>query len=145
MRKKAKPAAEREDVAIPFEATRSHHSREAAEDYTELIADLIAEKGEARTCDVADRLGISHVTVIRTLRRLERDGYVKLEPRSPITLTPEGERTASYCKQRHRLLVEFLLKIKVPRQAAEIDVEGIEHHISKTTLAAIKKFVAGKA
>lgn len=140
-----KPKRERpEKAAITFEVTRSHHSRESAEDYTELIGDLISTKGEARTCDIAGHLGISHVTVIRTLRRLERDGFVKVQPRGPVSLTAEGERTANYCKQRHLLLVEFLLKLHVPRQTAEIDVEGIEHHISKTTLAAIKKFVRGK-
>jgi DtxR family manganese transport transcriptional regulator len=31
--------------------------------------------------------------------------------------------------------------VGVPRQAAEIDVEGIEHHIGETTLQAIEKFV----
>lgn len=130
--------------AVPFKITRSHHSREAAEDYTELIADLIEQKNEARTCEVAERLGISHVTAIRTLRRLQRDGFVKVAPHKPIELTPKGKRTASYCKHRHRLLVEFLLKLGVPQKVAEIDVEGIEHHISEVTLECIERFVGAK-
>ncbi|MFN8392648.1 MAG: manganese-binding transcriptional regulator MntR [Bdellovibrionota bacterium] len=128
--------------AVPFQAARSQHSREAAEDYTELIAELIETKQEARTCEIAERLGISHVTAIRTLRRLQRDGYVSVQSHRPIELTQKGKRMATYCRQRHRLLVDFLLAVGVPKKAAEMDVEGIEHHISETTLRSIKRFLA---
>lgn len=142
---KAKPKLERSpaEAAVPFKITRSHHSRESAEDYTELIADLIDQKEEARTCEIAERLGISHVTAIRTLRRLARDGYVKVQTHRPVELTPKGKRTAVYCKRRHQLLLEFLRKLGVPQDVAEIDVEGIEHHISERTLESIEEFVRG--
>ena len=130
--------------ARPFSATRKHHSTEAAEDYTELIADLIDSKGEARTCDIADQLGISHVTALRTIQRLQREGYVETLPRRPVTLTAKGRRTARLAKERHELLVQFLVQIGVPRRVAEVDVEGAEHHISDTTLACIKRFLKRK-
>ena len=69
-----------------FSRTRADHSRELAEDYVELIDELITEKGEARAVDLADRLGVSHVTVSRTVRRLMRDGYVSAEPYRSIFL-----------------------------------------------------------
>jgi len=125
--------------SLPFQATRSHHDQEAAEDYTELIDDLIKEKGEARTCDIADHLGISHVTAIRTLKRLHKEGWIQTATRKPVTLTKEGARLAKYARQRHELLVDFLVKIGVPKKVAETDVEGAEHHISKTTLQAISR------
>jgi len=137
-KRRSRPVAE---AAASFKVTRRHHSREAAEDYTELIADLIRTKSEARTCEVADHLGISHVTAIRTLRRLQRDGYVIVRAHKPIALTPKGKRTAKFCKQRHELLVQFLRKLGVPQKVAEIDVEGIEHHISDTTMRVIKRYV----
>ena len=52
--------------SIPFEAVRKSHTLEAAEDYTELIYDLIQSKGEARVGEIAENLGISHVTALRT-------------------------------------------------------------------------------
>ena len=117
-----------------FRATRKHHSNEAAEDYTELVADLIAEKGEARLVEIAKRLGISHVTAIRTIQRLVRDGYLTTAPHQPIELTAKGKRMAGVAKRRHNILLEFLMALGVPESIAEVDVEGIEHHISPETL-----------
>lgn len=123
--------------ARPFHATRKHHGTESAEDYTELIADLIEQSGEARTCNIADHLGISHVTALRTIRRLQEQGYVKTEQHKPVTLTTKGKDMAAFAKERHELLLEFFVKIGVSNKQAEIDVEGAEHHISRETLRCI--------
>lgn len=125
-----------------FEATRAHHSLEAAEDYTELIADLEERYGEARTGIIAQELGVSHVTALRTIRRLQDEGYVQTADRKPVKLTAKGRRIAEFSKQRHQLLIEFFMSIGVPKHIAEIDVEGVEHHISATTLDYIKQHLA---
>ena len=129
--------------STPFRAARRQHHLEAAEDYTELIADLISSKGEARTCDIAQQLGISHVTALRTIQRLQREKFVETSQHRPVALTAKGKRTARLCKQRHKLLVDFFVSIGVPREVAEIDVEGVEHHISPVTLKAIEVFLTG--
>ena len=41
---------------------------------------------------------------------------------------------------RHEILYKFLTKLGVPEKIAEIDSEGMEHHISKETLNMMKKF-----
>jgi len=125
----------------PFIATRKHHHLEIAEDYTELIAALIAEKGEARTCEIAKNLGVSHVTAIKTLKRLQNEGYIEKAPHQPVKLTPKGRRLASKSKKRHETLMAFLIKLGVPRKVAEVDAEGMEHHISLPTLKAIESFL----
>ena len=131
-----------------FQATRKHHRSEAAEDYTELVADLIAEKGEARLVEIAKRLGISHVTAIRTIQRLVRDGYLTTAPHQPIELTAKGKRIAGMSKRRHDILLEFLIALGVPESVAQVDVEGIEHHISPQTLKVfsrhLKKLKVGR-
>lgn len=131
--------------AASFRATRRHHSTETAEDYTELIADLIAERGEARTVVIAGLLGISHVTALRTLRRLQADGYLTTSPHQPIELTKKGSKLARHAKARHLLLVQFFMALGVPENVAEIDVEGAEHHLSPTTLARIRAFMAKRS
>ena len=122
-----------------FSQTRKHHSTEAAEDYTELIAELIQTQGKAKVVEIARRLGITHVTAIRTIKRLEREGYVTTSSHKPVLLTPLGEKTAKIAKERHQVLVDFFISIGVPRKVAEIDAEGAEHHISPTTLSCIRK------
>jgi DtxR family transcriptional regulator, manganese transport regulator len=124
-----------------FQRTRDDHSRERAEDYVELIDALTLEKGEARAVDMADRLGISHVSVSRTLQRLKRHGYVTMEPYRSIFLTEQGKALAEAARVRHALVLKFLSAIGVPDEIADTDAEGIEHHVSDQTLAAMQRFV----
>ena len=123
-------------------ATRQAHQSETAEDYAEAIASLIDAGGEARVVDLARRLGVTHVTVIRTIDRLQKAGLVTSEPYRAIFLTPTGRRIADQARKRHELVYRFLRAIGVPDAAAEADAEGIEHHCGKATLAAFARFLA---
>jgi len=62
-------------------------------------------------------------------------------PYRPISLTKQGAKMAKYAKQRHEIVLDFLVAIGVDAQTAEIDSEGIEHHVSAKTLAAMKSFL----
>jgi DtxR family manganese transport transcriptional regulator len=115
---------------------------ETAEDYVELIAALIAETGEARAIDMARRLGVTHVTVGRTIQRLQRGGLVTTQPYRSIFLTDAGRTLAEKARRRHQTVVEFLRSIGVPASVAESDAEGIEHHVSEETVAAFRKLLA---
>jgi len=104
----------------------------------EAIADLLAEAGEARVVDLAKRLGVTHVTVNRTIGRLRRAGFVTSQPYRAIFLTGQGRDLAAECKTRHETVVAFLRALGIPERVAERDAEGIEHHVSPATLAAFK-------
>jgi DtxR family transcriptional regulator, manganese transport regulator len=131
-------APERADT---FRKVRTDNASETAQDYVEAIAELIEGEGEARPTDLARMFGVSHVTVIRTVARLQRDGFVTTKPYRSIFLTKKGETLAAECRERHALVVAFLLALGVPRAAAESDAEGIEHHLGKETLTAIRTFL----
>ena len=124
-----------------FRQTRRARKNEIAEDYVELIADLIDSQGEARAVDIARRLGVSHATVIKTVARLQRDGLVVSKPYRAIFLSDEGRRLAEWSRRRHELVVEFLLAIGVSAECAHADAEGIEHHVSAETLAAFERLI----
>jgi DNA-binding MarR family transcriptional regulator len=87
------------------------------EDYVELIADLLATAGEARPADVARRLGVSDVSVVKTIARLKRDGLVVSRPYRGVFLTTVGHALAERIRQRHRIVVELLLSVGVPAEA----------------------------
>lgn len=124
-----------------FRQTRRAHASELTEDYVELIDDLIEQYGEARLVDVADRMGVSHVTANKAIGRLQRDGFVDKRPYRAIFLTPSGKRLANQVRRRHHMVHDFLLALGVPEKQARIDAEGIEHHISDTTLRAMSRFI----
>ena len=142
--RRTQPPAARsaEQQASALRQTRREHSTETAEDYAEAIAELSATVGEARAVDLARRLGVSHVTVIRTVGRLQRDGYVRTQPYRSIFLTDKGKRLAEASRLRHDIVVEFLRRLGVPEARAQADAEGIEHHVSPETLAVFKRYVA---
>ena len=89
-------------------------------------------------------LGVSHVTAIRTLKRLHEEGYVITARHKPVSLTPKGLKTAKFAKERHDIVLQLLIKLGVPQAVAEVDAEGAEHHISPVTLDCIKQFLSPK-
>jgi len=107
--------------------------------YVEMIAELITKTGEARLIDLARGLGVTHVTASRTLQRLQRQGLVTTQPYRSIFLTGPGRNLAKESRDRHEVVVRFLISLGVPSNVAESDAEGIEHHVSRDTLAAFLK------
>jgi DtxR family manganese transport transcriptional regulator len=128
----------------PTQASRfgqARHARASAlvEDYVELIADLLLSQGEARSTDIAKRLGVTHPTAIKSIARLKREGLATSKPYRGIFLTEQGQALAEKVRARHRLVVDFLTHIGVPAEDAEADAEGMEHHASAPTLAAFAR------
>ena len=63
------------------------------------------------------------------------------EPYRGVFLTPAGQAMAERSRQRHRLVVDLLVAIGAPREAAEADAEGVEHYVSQATLDAFEAFL----
>lgn len=129
------PAAQAEGFAV----VRQAHESEMAEDYVELIAELIETRGEARPVDIAERLGVKPPTVTKNISRLRTAGLVLRERYRAVFLTEEGQALAEACRRRHRIVVAFLLSLGIDEDIAERDAEGIEHHVSDETLAAFER------
>ncbi len=136
-----RPARSRRSApqAESFRRSRLDRASEVAQDYVEAIADLSDSLGEARVVDLARRLGVTHVTVNRTLYRLQEAGYVNTKPYRAIFLTDAGRKLADECKRRHKTVVALLRALGVSAKVAEMDAEGIEHHVSPETLAAFER------
>lgn len=128
----------------PFRRTRTDHANETAEDYVEAIAETIQANGVCRNADLARLFAVSHVTVNKTIGRLQKEGLVDTEPYGPVALTTAGEKLAKESRRRHEIVLEFLLSLGVSRSVAEIDSEGIEHHVSEETLAAFTRRLGKK-
>jgi DtxR family manganese transport transcriptional regulator len=125
--------------AESFRRSRHDRATEVVQDYVEAIADLLTINGEARVTDLARKLGVTHVTVNRTLSRLRQAGYVNTRPYRAIFLTDIGRKLAAESKQRHEIVVAFLQSLGISRRAAQLDAEGIEHHVSPETMAAFER------
>ena len=138
----SKPAASVSDSAAKFDRIRRAHQSEVAEDYVEMISDLIEETGEARTVDLAARFGVTSPTVNAIVRRLQRENLVETRPYRAIFLTEAGKALAESSRARHQIVRDFLVTIGVPETIAEEDAEGVEHHVSEETLAVFAQITA---
>lgn len=137
MSEKRPPATFKERA---FDRVRADHAQETAEDYTELILEL---GGDAcvRQKELARRVGVSHVTVVRVIARLERDGLVERVRGEGVRLTRRGRLVAEGSRRRHQLVASFLCWLGVPPDIAAADAEGIEHHVSEATLKRMRDAV----
>jgi len=123
--------------------TREDHATEVAEDYVEAVAELIDRHGVCRVTDLASRFGVSHVTVVRRVKRLAAEGLLNTRPYQPIGITQAGRDLAEACRRRHDIVYRFLLAIGVPEDVASIDSEGIGHHVSQVTLECLRRVAEG--
>lgn len=125
----------------PFAKVRADHAAETAEDYVEAVSDMVHRTGECRVRDLAKIMGVSHVTVTRIVTRLQEQGLIETEPYRPVRLTSSGEKLAANSRQRHEIVLQFLLALGVPQDDAERDTEGIEHHVGQVTLDRMAAFI----
>ncbi|MBK1829834.1 MarR family transcriptional regulator [Verrucomicrobiaceae bacterium R5-34] len=110
----------------------------ARDDYLEQILHLIEEKGYARPIDISKKLGISQASVTNMLLKLDAEGLVKHEKYRGTTLTEEGLSIAKAIIDRHETLTRFLELFEIKEDTIYRDVEGMEHHVSRSTLEAIR-------
>jgi Mn-dependent DtxR family transcriptional regulator len=111
------------------------------EDYLEVIYELIQQKGYATAVDISESLNVSSPSVTNMLQRLDENKYLCYERYRGISLTEEGIAMAKNIHEKHSLLVEFLKMIGVDENIANIDAEGIEHHLHSETLKKLQLFI----
>ena len=117
-------------------------SSAAVEDYLERILELINSKGYARVVDIAAALRISQASVTNMVQRLDTEGLLKYEKYRGLILTVAGKKLARKIAHRHKLLTDFLSLLGLDERVIYHDVEGMEHHISSSTLRAIEALTA---
>ena len=113
--------------------------KESGEMYLETIYVLRKDKGFVRAIDVGADLGYSKPSVSRAMGILRDGGYIKVAQDGGITLTEAGLEVAERTYERHTVLSELFMKLGVDEENAVNDACKIEHVISSTTFAALKK------
>lgn len=104
------------------------------EDYIEQIFILIDKKGYARVSDIAEQLEVHPSSVTKMVQKLDKDKYLNYEKYRGFILTEKGKRIGKKLVFRHELLERFLEVIGVDEDKIYDDVEGIEHHLSWTSI-----------
>ncbi|HMO66200.1 MAG TPA: transcriptional regulator MntR [Verrucomicrobiota bacterium] len=110
---------------------------QSEEDYLERIHELAAGRGFARVSEVAESLRVKQASVTNMVQRLGEQGYLDYEKYRGLVLTEKGRTVACRIQQRHLTLSRFFSALGIGPEAQQRDIEGIEHHLSAETLAAL--------
>ena len=111
------------------------------EDYLEAILRL-TDEGGARTTDIATHLGVSKASVNQAVGLLAERRLIQQERYGPVYLTTTGKDQARAIYRRHQIIKQFLVTmLGVDESTAEEDACGVEHVISKETIARLVKFM----
>jgi len=104
----------------------------ATEDYLRTIYSLEEDIQPVIAARVADEVGVSASTMVSTLRRLQREGYIKVERRKEIKLTAEGKEVAERILRRHFLIERFLTDLLgLDWVKAHQEAHRLEHAVSQ--------------
>ena len=109
--------------------------------YLETILVLSRTMPAVRSIDIVDYMGYSKPSVSRAVGLLKNGGFIAVDEDGYITLTPDGQEVAEKIYERHTILTAWLEKLGVDPETAAEDACRMEHTISDTSIAAIKRFV----
>src|SRR6267143_2695860 len=99
--------------------------------YLEAIYYMWFEKEPLRSARLADWLGLSRPTVAVGLRRMARDGLVRMNGRKEIELTAGGMRSAESIVRRHRIMERWLTDgLGLDWVVADTEAARLEHAVS---------------
>ena len=115
--------------------------KESGEMYLETIYVLSQHKGFVRSIDVGEEMGYSKPSVSRAVGILRDGGYITVAHDGGLHLTEAGLEVAQRTYERHTVLSEFFIRLGVDEGTATNDACKIEHVISSSTFAALKKYL----
>jgi DtxR family Mn-dependent transcriptional regulator len=85
-----------------------------------------------RSARLADWLSVSRPTVTVALRRMTRDGMVRLNAHKEIELTARGDAAAAAIVRRHRIMERWLTDVLgLDWVTADAEAERLEHAVSQ--------------
>lgn len=101
------------------------------EDYLKAILEADSEGQNVLPVTLAHWLSVSPPAVTMALKRLKRDGYVKVTGDGIVRLTPKGRQTAYRTALRHHLIERMLSEIfGMQWYQVHDEAERLEHAVS---------------
>lgn len=114
--------------------------KRTTEDYLKTIRLLRDTKNSVRCVDVAKALNVSRPTVTATVKRLEKEGFLRKGPGYELALTEAGDTVAREVLKRHRFFEEVLQTLGVDAVLAASDACRLEHAVSAESFEALDRF-----
>lgn len=118
-----------------------HNIHDSEENYLEAIVVLEREKGVVRSIDVANHLDLSRASVSNAVKKLEKDGHLRMEEDGSLILSQTGRAIGEEIDERHQVLKKWFIQIGVKPEVADDDACRVEHAISQETFERMKQSI----
>ena len=112
---------------------------ESQEDYLEKILQVSQKKESVHAIDIAREMSFSKPSVSVAMNKLKEAGYITINDKDEIALTPSGSIIAEKTLEKHIILTNILVSLGVDEETAKEDACRMEHDISDKSWEAIKK------
>lgn len=110
------------------------------EDYLKAIWEMLEENQTPISARLAEELNVTPPAVTAALKRMTRDGHVRMERSGKIDLTRKGKQVAEHLALRHQLAERLLTDvIGLSWAKAHDEAERMEHTISPEVEALLLK------
>ena len=101
------------------------------EDYLKAIWEMLEENQVPISARLAEELDVTPPAVTAAIKRMARDGHVKVQRGGRILLTAKGRKVAQHLSLRHQLAEMLLTEvIGLSWAKAHAEAERMEHAIS---------------
>ncbi len=110
------------------------------EDYLKAIWEIIQEEQTPIAARLAEELAVTPPAVTAALKRMTRDGYLRVRSGGRIALTRKGRAAADKLVLRHRLAEKLLIEvIGLEWSKVHEEAEKLEHGISEEVAGLLLK------
>jgi len=110
------------------------------EDYLKAIWEMLEEQQTPISARLAEELGVTPPAVTAAVKRMARDGHLKVQRGGVIQLTVQGRKLAQHLMLRHQLAEMLLTEvIGLSWSKAHAEAERMEHAISPEVEALLLK------
>ena len=119
---------------------RREETSVSREDYLKAIWEIVQEEQMPISARLAEDLAVTPPAVTAALKRMTRDGFLRVERDGRIALTSKGRQIAEHIVLRHRLAEKLLTDvIGLEWSRAHEEAERLEHGISPEVAALLLK------
>jgi len=119
---------------------RRQQTSVSREDYLKAIWEIVQEEQVPISARLAEELDVTPPAVTAALKRMTRDGYVKVQRDGRIALSAKGKEAAEHLVLRHRLAEKLLTDvIGLEWSKVHDEAEKLEHAISPEVEALLLK------
>lgn len=112
------------------------------QNYIKAIYELSSGGAGVRSCDIAEKVGVTKASVCNAIKNLERQNFVYRDIHRLVYLTKSGAIQAEILLDKSAIIQRFLCEVLgIDKKVANADACAIETIISQDTLCALCQFI----